>query len=115
MIDPRPFQRRFLARALAPGIDTAALSIPRGNGKTWLAGHVLTRCLTPGDGLWVEGAEYLLSCSCSHIATALRAASMPSGRNSRNTSVATAASTRMPPNAMHQFFVPWLRRAPRQL
>ena len=48
MIDPRPFQRRFLARALAPGIDTAALSIPRGNGKTWLAGHVLTRCLTPG-------------------------------------------------------------------
>ena len=64
MIDPRPFQRRFLARALAPGIDTAALSIPRGNGKTWLAGHVLTRCLTPGDGLCVEGAEYLL-CAAS--------------------------------------------------
>ena len=60
----RVFQRRFLARALAPAVDTAALSLPRGNGKTWLAGHVLTRCLTPGDPLHVRGAEYLL-CAAS--------------------------------------------------
>ena len=60
----RPFQRRFLASALAPGIDTACLSIPRGNGKSWLAGHVLTRCLTPGDALHVSGSEYLL-CAAS--------------------------------------------------
>ena len=60
----RPFQRRFLAGALAPGIDTAALRIPRGNGKSWLAAHVLARCLTPGDSLYVDGAGYLL-CAAS--------------------------------------------------
>ena len=56
----RPFQRRFLARALAPGIDTAALSLPRGNGKSTLAAHILTRCLTPDDPLHKPGAEYVL-------------------------------------------------------
>ena len=56
----RPFQRRFIASALAPGIDTAALSLPRGNGKSWLAAHLLTRCLTPGDPLHIPGSEYLL-------------------------------------------------------
>ena len=59
-MDLRPFQRRFLRSALAPGIDTAALSLPRGNGKTWLASHVLSRCLDPEDELFVVGAEYLL-------------------------------------------------------
>ena len=56
----RGFQKRFLRGALAPGIDVAALSIPRGNGKSFLAAHVLQRCLTPGDSLHVPGAEYLL-------------------------------------------------------
>ena len=60
----RPFQRRFLAGALAPNVDTAALSTPRGNGKTWLAAHLLTRALTPGDALHVPGSEYLL-CAAS--------------------------------------------------
>ena len=60
MVTLRPFQLRFLTAALAPKIDTAALSIPRGDGKTWLAAHVLARCLTPGDPLHVPGAEYLL-------------------------------------------------------
>ena len=60
----RPFQRRFLKGALAPGIDIAALSIPRGNGKSWLAAYVLQRCLTPGDALNVPGAEYIL-CAAS--------------------------------------------------
>ena len=60
MIDLRAFQKRFLAGALAPGIDTAALSIPRGNGKSTLAAYVLARALTPGDKLNVLGAEYLL-------------------------------------------------------
>ena len=35
------FQRTFVERAMAPDIDTAALSIPRGNGKSWLAAHIL--------------------------------------------------------------------------
>ena len=60
----RPFQRRFLKGALATGIDIAALSIPRGNGKSWLAAYVLQRCLTPGDALNVPGAEYIL-CAAS--------------------------------------------------
>ena len=60
----RPFQRRFLRAALAPGVDTAALSIPRGNGKSWLAAELLTRCLSPGDKLHTSGAEFLL-CAAS--------------------------------------------------
>ena len=60
----RAFQKRFVKRALARGIDVAALSIPRGNGKSWLAAHLLRRCLTPGDSLYVKGSEYLL-CAAS--------------------------------------------------
>ena len=44
----------------APGIDTLALSIPRGNGKSFLAGHLLTRFLTPGDPLFRPGLESVL-------------------------------------------------------
>ena len=50
----------FIKRALAPGVDVAALSIPRDNGKSWLAAHLLERALTPGDDLFVSGSEYLL-------------------------------------------------------
>jgi len=64
-----PFQRRFLKQALRPGIRTAGLSIPRGNGKTTLAAHIALRCLTPGDELFHEGLE-------SHIV----AASLSQGR-----------------------------------
>ena len=60
----RTFQRQFVRRALAPGVDVAALSIPRGNGKSWLAAHLLERCLTPGDELHIAGSEYLL-CAAS--------------------------------------------------
>ena len=60
----RPFQRRFVRAALAPDVDTAALSLPRGNGKSWLAAYLLAKCLTPGDPLFQEKAEYLL-CAAS--------------------------------------------------
>ena len=43
-----------------PGVDIAALSLPRGNGKSWLAAYILARCLTPGDDLHQPGKEYLL-------------------------------------------------------
>ena len=56
----RPFQRQFVRGATAPGIDVGVLSLPRGNGKSWLAGHVLTRALTPGDPLFDPGKEYIL-------------------------------------------------------
>ena len=60
----RPFQRRFLRGATAPGIDTAVLSIPRGNGKSTLAAHILARVLTPGDPLHRPGTESAL-CAAS--------------------------------------------------
>ena len=58
------FQKRFLKGALAPGVDSGALSIPRGNGKSALAAEILTKALTPGHSLHVPGAEYLL-CAAS--------------------------------------------------
>ena len=57
-------QRRFLKRALAPGIRTAALSLPRGEGKSTLAAYILERCMTPGDEWFEDGAEYLF-CAAS--------------------------------------------------
>ena len=56
----RPFQRRFIAAATAPGIDTAILSGPRGLGKSWIAAHLITRALTPGDPLHVTGGEVVI-------------------------------------------------------
>ncbi|MCY3919664.1 MAG: hypothetical protein OXG38_07655 [Chloroflexi bacterium] len=52
-----PFQRRFFRRALAPGVRTAALSLPRGNGKTSLIAELARRALTPGDALHHPGTE----------------------------------------------------------
>ena len=60
----RPFQRRFLRNALKPDIDVAALSIPRGNGKSALAGYLVTRILTPDDSLFRPGTESVL-CAAS--------------------------------------------------
>ena len=59
-MDLRPFQRQFLAKALSKSVDTAVLSLPRGNGKSTLSAYILERCLTPGDPLFEPGAEYLL-------------------------------------------------------
>ena len=56
----RPFQRRFVAAATAPGVDRAALSLPRGNGKSWLAGHLVSRILDPSDELFRPGTESVL-------------------------------------------------------
>ena len=63
-MDLRPFQRRFLRGALAPGVDTAALSLPRGNGKSALAGYLIARILDPADPLFRAGTESVL-CAAS--------------------------------------------------
>ena len=63
MLTLQPFQRRFLKAALAPGIRTAVLSLPRGNGKSTLVAWLGSRALTPGDPLFVLGSE-------SHIVAA---------------------------------------------
>ena len=64
MIELRPFQRRFIKAATAPGIDVAALSMPRGNGKSALAAHLLTRVMTETDPLFRPGTESVL-CAAS--------------------------------------------------
>lgn len=63
-VNLRPFQRRFLRGALAEGVDTAALSLPRGNGKSALAGHLVSRILTDTDPLFRPGTESVL-CAAS--------------------------------------------------
>ncbi len=64
MTDLRRFQRDFIRAAMAPGVDTAALSIPRGNGKSFLAAHLLTRVMTEIDPLFTPGTESVL-CAAS--------------------------------------------------
>ena len=64
MLDLRPFQRKFIRAATAPGTDTAALSLPRGNGKSALAGHLVSRILSPVDKLFRSGTESVL-CAAS--------------------------------------------------
>ena len=53
----RPFQRQFVKAVESLAYDTVALSGPRGLGKTFLAGYVLARAMTPGDKLHQPGKE----------------------------------------------------------
>ena len=59
-----PFQTRFMKAATAPGVHLAALSLPRGNGKSRLAAHLVERILTPSDPLFEPGTESVL-CAAS--------------------------------------------------
>ena len=63
MIKLRRFQKAFLKAVENPKYDTVALSGPRSLGKTFIAAHVLTRCMTPGDKLHQPGSEYVLGAS----------------------------------------------------
>ena len=60
MINLRQFQKKFIANAVRPDIDTAALSLPRGNGKSSLAGYLVARILDPADELFRPGTESVL-------------------------------------------------------
>ena len=60
MVTLRPFQKEFVKAVENPKYDTVAISGPRGLGKTFLAAHVLTRCMTPGDVLHEPGKTYIL-------------------------------------------------------
>ena len=60
----RAFQRRFLAGALAPGIRTSCLSLPRAQGKTTLAAMLAYRVVNPRSSLFRSGTEsHLVSSS----------------------------------------------------
>ena len=63
-VELRPFQRQFLQKATQQRIDTSCLSLPRGNGKSWLAGHLVSRVLSPDDDLFVPNTESVL-CAAS--------------------------------------------------
>lgn len=57
-----PFQSAFVSavcREHRPP-DIAALSLPRGNGKSWLCGQLVARSLTPGDPLHEPAVENVL-------------------------------------------------------
>lgn len=62
-MDLLSFQRRFIKNVLRPGIRTACLSLPRGNGKTTLTAWLASRILDPNDELFTDGKE-------SHIVAA---------------------------------------------
>ena len=59
-MDLRRFQTEFVAKATAPGVDVAALSMPRGNGKSTLAAHIGARIMSPGDPLFRAGTESVI-------------------------------------------------------
>ena len=73
-----PYQREFLAAVTRRDnpVELAALSVGRGNGKTFLCGEMLSRALKPSDDpLYVEGAEsVLVSASRPMAALTLEAA-----------------------------------------
>ena len=56
----KPFQRRFVSAVLRPGIKRASLCLPRGNGKSWLAGYLASEALRPGGALFRSGFENVL-------------------------------------------------------
>ena len=60
MVNLLPFQKRFVRAVENPRYDTVALSGPRGLGKTFIAGHILARAMTPGDVLNQPGKEFIL-------------------------------------------------------
>ena len=65
-----PFQTEFLAalsrKDTPPAV--AALSVPRGNGKSWLCGGLVARALTPGDPLFEPSVENILVSSSTNQA-----------------------------------------------
>ena len=63
MLKLRPFQRPIVKAVESPDWDIIAVSIARGNGKSTLAAHMVERALTPGDKLFVKGAEVCLCAS----------------------------------------------------
>ena len=57
-----PFQNEFVAAVCRTqsSPEIAAMSVPRGNGKSWLCGGLVARSLTPGDPLHEPGVENIL-------------------------------------------------------
>ena len=54
------FQKDFIEQALRPDISIACLSLPRGNGKSTLAGWLAARIMDPTDTMFKAGSESVL-------------------------------------------------------
>ena len=54
-----PFHAEWVKASFHPETQISALSVPRGNAKTWLFGWLGACALTPGSPLWREGVEVL--------------------------------------------------------
>ena len=79
--DPAPFQRRWLSRTFQKHIDTSALSVARGNGKTALAGWLAAQSITPGSKYYrdeletvivaasIDQARLLFDAACKYLPT----------------------------------------------
>ena len=98
----RRFQRKFERAVENPAYDTVALSGPRSLGKTWIAAHILTRCMTPGDELNQPGLEYILGAASIENArfcfNFIRADLEPSGQYRFIDSVTRLGITHRPSN-----------------
>ena len=103
MLKLRPFQRTFLRNALRDDVDIACLSIPRGNGKSYLSSHILCRALDPADSLFRAGTESVLMSGsieqCRVIFRFVRAELEPRSKDYRFLDSATrCAITHVPTN-----------------
>ena len=54
------FQKKFVKALDSGRYNRLVLSVPRGNGKSWLCARLAVRTLTPGDPLHVPGHETVL-------------------------------------------------------
>lgn len=54
------FHADFIRAAFADDIQIAALSVPRGSAKTWIAGMLAAAGITPGSPLWEPSIETLV-------------------------------------------------------
>ena len=54
------FHERWLRATFAPGVETSALSLPRGNAKSATAGRLLALAMTPESALWRPGLETIV-------------------------------------------------------
>ena len=54
-----PFHRRWVKAAFAPDVQIAALSVPRGSAKTYLAANLAALSLVPESPLFQKGVEVL--------------------------------------------------------
>ena len=56
----RSFQKRLIRAVESDDYDTIAMSVPRGNSKSWIMGYLASRILNPDDSLFRAGTESVL-------------------------------------------------------